>query len=345
MRIGLTVVTLGAAATLLTGIMVWKSGWDLPPISAEQSGYRGTAMVQMYDQEAVEALKKANVVPPVPYEADPSGPKISEQKDEYKNVQVLGDLSTDQFNRFMAVITEWVAPEQGCNYCHNPENMADDGLYTKVVARRMIQMTRTINANWKPHVAETGVTCYTCHRGQPVPANYWAQDNGPRMMAGKLGFRNGQNVVGVNVGDTSLPTDALNVFLKGEREIRVHTLTALPSGNKATIMDTEWTYGLMMHMSESLGVNCTFCHNSRAFNSWDESPTQRVTAWHGIRMAREINNTYMEPLSAVFPANRKGPAGDVFKVGCSTCHNGVGKPLYGVSMAKDYKTELGGVTQ
>jgi hypothetical protein len=76
------------------------------------------------------------------------------------------------------------------------------------------------------------------------------------------------------------------------------------------------------------------CHNSRAFNDWDQSPPQRVTAWHGIRMAREINQTYMTGLAPVFPDNRKGPEGDVLKVSCATCHNGVQKPLYGVSMLR-----------
>jgi len=42
-----------------------------------------------------------------------------------------------------------------------------------VVARRMIQMTQRINVDWKPHVADTGVTCYTCHRGNNIPANVW----------------------------------------------------------------------------------------------------------------------------------------------------------------------------
>jgi hypothetical protein len=92
----------------------------------------------------------------------------------------------------------------------------------------------------------------------------------------------------------------------------------------------------MMHMSESLGANCMTCHNSRAFNDWDQSPPQRVTAWHGIRMAREINQTYMTGLAPVFPDNRKGPEGDVLKVSCATCHNGVQKPLYGVSMLREF---------
>ena len=61
----------------------------------------------------------------------------------YQNVKVLGELSTERFNHLMAEMNQWVAPpEQGCNYCHNPENMASDEKYTKVVARRMLQMTQ-----------------------------------------------------------------------------------------------------------------------------------------------------------------------------------------------------------
>ncbi|HVK30911.1 MAG TPA: photosynthetic reaction center cytochrome PufC, partial [Burkholderiaceae bacterium] len=97
----------------------------------------------------------------------------------------------------------------------------------------------------------------------------------------------------------------------------------------------EFTYSLMNHISKSLGVNCTFCHNTQSFQSWD-GPPQRVTAYHGIRMARELNNEYLEPLTANFPANRLGPAGDVAKVNCATCHQGVNKPLGGLAMAKDF---------
>ena len=53
-------------------------------------------------------------------------------------------------------------------------------------------------------------------------------------------------------------------------------------------------------------------------------------------MVRQINNDYMAGLTGAFPANRLGPTGDVAKTNCATCHNGVYKPLYGVSMAKDF---------
>jgi photosynthetic reaction center cytochrome c subunit len=83
-------------------------------------------------------------------------------------------------------------------------------------------------------------------------------------------------------------------------------------------------------------VNCTYCHNTNAFGSWENAPPQRVTAYYGIRMARDINNEYMVPLTDTFPANRKGELGDVAKVNCTTCHQGAYKPLFGQSMLKDH---------
>jgi photosynthetic reaction center cytochrome c subunit len=339
----LWVVVTGAIAVLLTGIMFWKAGWNLPPVEATQTGYRGTGMVQYKDPQRQAALIAANVPPPPPYEADATGPRAIEA---HPGLQVLGDLSEDQLVRLMASITEWVSPEQGCAYCHNVENMADRSLYTHKVATRMLQMTRTINSQWTSHVANTGVTCYTCHQGKPVPANVWFKTVGPGELAGGqsgwMGFRNGQNIVSVNTGLTSLPYDSLSEYLLNNRNARITSNTALPTGNKAGTMDAEHTYAFMNYMSTSVGANCVVCHNSRAFNSWDESPPQRVTAWHGIQMARALNVDYLVPLTSVFPPHRLGPTGDVAKVGCATCHNGLQKPLNGVSMLKDYLAELGG---
>jgi photosynthetic reaction center cytochrome c subunit len=134
----------------------------------------------------------------------------------------------------------------------------------------------------------------------------------------------------------SLPVDPFTPFLKNANEIRVTGTTALPTGNRQSIKQAEWTFSLMNHMSGALGVNCTYCHNTQSFGSWETSTPQRVTAWHGIRMVRAINNTYIEPLTATFPAERLGPEGDVAKANCATCHQGAYKPLYGAAMARDY---------
>ncbi len=208
----------------------------------------------------------------------------------------------------------------------------------------MLQMTRRINTDWKHHVADTGVTCYTCHRGQNIPANVWFTAPPQPQAALLAGNSAGQNRPAASVGLTSLPYDPLTPFLLQDNPIRVVGSTALPVDNRHSIKQTEWTYGLMMHMSDSLGVNCTYCHNSRSFQSWDMSTPQRETAWYGIRMVRELNNNYLLPLSSVFPPARHGAMGDVAKIDCATCHQGVFKPLYGASMLKHYP-ELAGVVK
>jgi photosynthetic reaction center cytochrome c subunit len=198
----------------------------------------------------------------------------------------------------------------------------------------MLQMTQDTNANWKDHVADTGVTCYTCHRGQPVPAKVWVTDPGPGQPSAMA--PTGQNIAAPSVAYSSLPYDPFTPFLSQDNDIRVIGDTVLPEGNRRSIKQAEWTYGLMMHMSDALGVNCTYCHNSRSFMSWDQSTPQRTTAWYAIRHVREMNNDYVTPLGDVLPASRKGPLGDPYKIYCATCHQGAYKPLYGAPMLKDF---------
>ena len=143
-----------------------------------------------------------------------------------------------------------------------------------------------------------------------------------------------------SVGLTSLPFDPMTEFLEHNGEIRVVARTALPGGDTRNIKETEHTYGLMMHMSESLGVNCTHCHNSRAFTDWNQSPQQRVNAYYAIRHVRELNGI-INGIAGILPENRKGPQNDPYKVTCKTCHQGVNKPLFGANMLKDYPSLAG----
>ena len=318
---------------LLLSAAALLAGCERPPIEVVQHGFRGTAMAEIYNPRTLAAQAPMNQVPPVTAQATPGGPAAALI---YQNVQVLNDLSVGEFSRLMVSMTAWVAPEQGCTYCHNAENFALDDKYTKVVARKMLQMTRKINSDYKTHVAATGVTCYTCHRGNNVPANVWFKAEPEKRSVGLLGDRAGQNTPAQVANLSSLPSDPFTPFLLGSEESRVNGTTALPTGNKRTIKQTEWTFSLMTHMSTALGVNCTYCHNTRSMSSWETSPPQRVTAWHGIRMVRDLNNQYMEPIANVFPPHRLGPTGDVAKANCQTCHQGAFKPLYGVSMLKDY---------
>jgi photosynthetic reaction center cytochrome c subunit len=202
----------------------------------------------------------------------------------------------------------------------------------------MLQMTRNINTSWTTHVKQTGVTCYTCHRGQAVPTENWALPaaGNPNTI---LGNRHGQNAPMASTAYSSLPNVAMAKYLigPGAPAARVNSKGSHPSdANKTSVMEAEGTYSLMMHTSSALGVNCTFCHNADSLQSWNRSTPKRALAWYGIQMVKDVNGNYITPLKSVFPKHRLGPMGDPLKVNCTTCHRGINKPLGGVSMVKDY---------
>lgn len=336
-RSGITLVRIGFVAV---AVLLLQGCWEAPPMDSEQVGFRGTGMLQTSNPETVDPILAMNVLPE-PIAAVPvveGGPKA---RDIYQNVQVLGDLSIAEFARTMTSITEWVSPEQGCAYCHAGNNFAEDNLYTKVVSRRMMEMTLAINNQWSAHVGDTGVTCLTCHRGNNVPEYIWFEQDGPPTAGGISAKGYQQNHAAMNVGTTSMLSDPFSKYLTSEPEaIRVISQTALPQAGDArhvsSTQATENTYSLMVHMSEGLGVNCTHCHNTRAFTSWEQSPPARVTAWHGLQMVSSLNDEYLEPLGPTYPEHRLGALGDAPKTNCTTCHQNVYKPFAGASMLDDY---------
>lgn len=307
MNRGLRHVTMALAPVALLALGACGDG----ATDTVQNGYRGTAMEQNYDHGDLKAKFAQVKIPqsPPPAGESPPGPL------PWKNVQVLNDISVAEFNRTMIAMSTWVAGTGNCAYCHNVAAFQDDTLpngkplYTKLVARRMLQMTRQINGQYTQHVKNTGVTCYTCHMGKPLPNGLW--------------FYSSQ-------------TDYLRHYLDRDGA-RVITQAVEPgNANRSSVKQAEWTYALMISQSRSLGVNCTYCHNTRQFASWREAPPQRVTAYHGILMLRDVNQNYLAPLQPVYPAVRLGPMGDAPKAQCVTCHNGAYKPLYGAQMAKDF---------
>ncbi len=238
----------------------------------------------------------------------------------------------------MRRITDLGGAGAGLHLLPQPRHHASDDVYTKVVARRMLQMTAHINAEWKRMSQATGVTCYTCHRGQPVPANAWARNDTRRAPLAFLSAPRGAWPAPRRPDLAALRP--LHPLFSNDAQIRLRTRAPRVMPVKPGPRMRKWTYGLMMHMSTSLGVNCTYCHNSRAWYSWEESPPQRTNAWHGIRMVRDINNNFIDPAAAELggrplragqwphPAARRHPwrpAEGEF----ATCHQGAYKPLLG----------------
>jgi len=125
------------------------------PTLATQIGYPGVGMELVETKERLAARVQNNKMP-APLPPAPAEGQLA--VDGYKNVQVLGHLTTAQVTRLMTAMTTWVAPQQGCAYCHAPlrdangkialdeegyvladlNNMHSDEVYAKVVARRML---------------------------------------------------------------------------------------------------------------------------------------------------------------------------------------------------------------
>ena len=95
--------------------------------------------------------------------------------------------------------------------------------------------------------------------------------------------------------------------------------------------------GIYDYFANSLGVNCVFCHNSRAFYDGSQVTPQWGTASLGIAMVQELNEEYVLPLEEVSPQERLGPVhADVPKLACKTCHKGYQQPLQGTNVIADW---------
>ena len=249
----------------------------------------------------------------------------------------LANLTPENYERLVTAMREWTGI---------PDLLAPgNDSYQTQVAYSMIEMTQNINQNWIGHVqanAEVGVTCYTCHRGQAVPNNVWFKVS--PVNSNVAGWSANQNRVTMVSNFTSLPSDYLETYLLAEESgnyanIGVHDLESRVQQQLGDplIQQAERTYAFMNYFANSLGVNCVFCHNSRAFYDPGQVTPQWATASLGIAMVQETLEQYILPLQDVLPAERLGPVyGDVPKLACRTCHQGEQQPLNGLNVIRNW---------
>ena len=91
-----------------------------------------------------------------------------------ENVKILTELQGQPLRAEMKRIAAALGVE--CDHCHVQGNFASDEKLPKRVGRRMIEMTKSINAQSFPkHQVKEGesvlgrVTCMTCHQGTTTP--------------------------------------------------------------------------------------------------------------------------------------------------------------------------------
>jgi hypothetical protein len=82
---------------------------------------------------------------------------------EYTNLKILKSPEN-----LMDVMRSFnLALRSDCAFCHTAPDFASDKRPMKAMARRMIQLTEGLSANF----GNGNVTCYTCHRGDQIPKN------------------------------------------------------------------------------------------------------------------------------------------------------------------------------
>jgi len=94
-------------------------------------------------------------------------PRAGQKAEEaYKNIKALRGTPAEDFNQTMHLMSGALGVD--CEYCHvSQKDRVSDDVKAKVVARDMIKMTADLNR--KSFNGQQVVTCYTCHRGNPIP--------------------------------------------------------------------------------------------------------------------------------------------------------------------------------
>jgi outer membrane lipoprotein-sorting protein len=86
---------------------------------------------------------------------------------QFKNIEVLKDIPADELFPTMQFIAGALGVD--CEFCHVQHAMDKDDKKEKKIARKMMEMELTLNADhFEGHIE---VTCFTCHRGSPHPIN------------------------------------------------------------------------------------------------------------------------------------------------------------------------------
>jgi photosynthetic reaction center cytochrome c subunit len=337
-----------AGAVLFLAFVIFVPQWRLPG-AGTQLGWRASSAVQFAPSRA-EAAVLDRAPPAIPAAPDDARPATA----VFKNVKVLTSLNAGDFMRLQNAMTAWVAPKQGCAFCHAGGDYASDAKPAKQAARVMLAMTRHINAAWRGHVGAAGVTCYSCHRGEPVPSEVWFQSppgGGHPMIDEQEDYEERATTV-----RTFFPNEGYEEYLLQATPGLAQSYTALPTGETSSQIEVKRLYEMMMQMSDGIGVNCGYCHNSRAFFDWRQSTPARWTGYTGIQMTRDINRNYVLGLGRLIPQNRTVP-GDTRHVSlpprdwgpqmgngladCATCHHGAPKPLGGANLVQAFPVLAG----
>ena len=337
-----TAVALSAALAVAAIVAVAAPPWHAP-IESVQTGPDGQAMLQF-------ATRSPWRIAPAPQNADaPAAEGGAAATATYKNVKVLTDISDAEFMRLQTAMTNWVSPKQGCAFCHVAGDFVSDANPMKDATRDMLRMTRYLNTRWSNHVGSAGVTCFSCHRGEPVPPETWFPASA-KIAHGMTARAENWNEAADTVR-AFFPDNGWALYLLHDEPIRAESKTDLRGNTVASQYEVKRVYEMMMQMSDGIGVNCGYCHHSRAFSDWTQSTPARWIGHDAIRMMRDINVNFLLHLRDTLPQTREATKENMLSVPreergahdgfglavCAQCHYGSPKPQDGAATLANYR--------
>ena len=167
--------------------------------------------------------------PPHPAPPHPSPAYSGEMNDAYHNIKVLHGPAS----RLDSIMREFnAALGVQCSYCHIQDQWELD-----IPAKEKSRMMVTLSNQENEKLVKGEVTCWTCHRGKPVP------DKLPALTPESPETITAVRAIGLTGEQAQLPVE--KVF-KNLKEFGGFPAANLPSA--------------MAYYTKALGVDCKFCH-------------------------------------------------------------------------------------
>ena len=264
-------------------------------------------------------------------------PQVAEEA--FKNIKVLRGASAENFNQGMHLISGALGVE--CEYCHVERDFVSDDVKKKDIARDMITMTADLNR--RMFKGEAVVTCYTCHRGHPIPVAV------PELPAGEY-FKEPPPPPAM-----PMATEVLSKYitaLGGEQNLRKITsrvITAqqnIPTGpggvipTPATVEILQKAPNLVLRTAKTKDL--TQLSGADARGPWVQDARGRVNAPAiELERIRETRNAdFYEPLdiAKTFP---KMTVEGKEKIGMNEAYVVVGVPADGIAVRMYFDTKTG----
>jgi photosynthetic reaction center cytochrome c subunit len=257
----------------------------------------------------------------------------------YKNLKVLGATPADSLNQGMHLISGELGVD--CEYCH--AEMMDwvaDEKKTKDVARDM--MTMMIELNRRFFKGEQAVTCYTCHRGQPIPVSTVVLPVGDYLK---------EKEPGPALPPASQIISKYIAALGGEQNLRKVTtriITAqqdIPTGPGGTVPTPaqieidQKAPNLMLRIVKTKDMTLQNGYDSKG--PWTQDARGRVNSPIEIEQIRERrSNDFYEPLNITKEYPKLTVEG-IEKIGASEVYVVLGEPTEGLPMRMYFDTKSG----